>query len=217
MYKVFVGIMLFFIYSFMGWVMEVIVCYPVEKKFVNRGFLIGPVCPIYGVGSMLILLLLSKYKSDPITLACMAMIICSILEYLASYFMEKIFKTRWWDYSDKKFNLNGRICLSNMIAFGILGLLIVLFINPFFVKIIHLINPVLLKVVTSILFVIFIIDLSVSTKIIYNIKGVSNSVLKDTTEEVSKKVREVLATKGIFTRRVANAFPNFTIRFKKNK
>ena len=217
MYKVFVSIMLFFIYSFLGWLMEVLVCFIEDKKLVNRGFLIGPVCPIYGVGSLLILTFLSKYKSDPVTLACMSMIICSVLEYLASYIMEKIFKTRWWDYSNRKFNLNGRVCLSNVFAFGILGLLIVLFVNPFFVNIIHLINPLLLKVLGSVLFVLFIIDLSVSTKVIYNIKGVSCSVVKDSTEEVSKKVKEVLATKDIFTRRVMSAFPDFIVKFKKNK
>lgn len=214
MYKVFIYIALFLIYAFLGWLMEEIICFPSYKKFVNRGYLIGPVCPIYGFGCLLIISLLSKYKSDPLTLFCMAVIICSVLEYFTSYIMEKLFKTRWWDYSDRKFNLNGRICLTNLALFGILGSLIVYFVHPFLLNVLHEINPVLLKSVVSILLILFIIDFSVSTKIIYNIKGIELNVLKDSTEEISTKVKEALMGKGIFTRRYANAFPNFKVKIK---
>jgi len=195
----------------------IIYCFIVDKKFVDRGFLIGPVCPIYGCGCLLILVFLNKYKEDPLTLFCMSMIICSLLEYLTSYVMEKIFKTRWWDYSHKKFNLNGRVCLDNIVAFGVLGLLIVCFVNPFMVDILNMIDPILIKVVISILFVIFLIDLFVSTKIIYHVKGVGTTVLKDQTEEISAKVREVLLSKGIFVRRIANAFPDLKVKDRKIK
>lgn len=214
MYKVFIYIALFLIYAFLGWLMEVIICFPGNKKFVNRGYLIGPVCPIYGFGCLLIVSLLSKYKKDPVTLFCMAVIICSILEYFTSYLMEKIFKTRWWDYSNRKFNLNGRICLANLVWFGILGLLMVYFVHPFLINVLQEINPVLLKCVVSILLILFIIDFSVSTKIIYNIKGVGTNLLKDSTEEISTKVKEVLMGKGIFTRRYVSAFPNFRVKIR---
>ncbi len=202
----------FLLYSFFGWIMESIYCFIVDKKFVNRGFLIGPVCPIYGIGCIVIIAFLGKYKRDPIVLFCMAVIICSILEYFTSYIMEKIFKTRWWDYSQKKYNLNGRICLNNIIAFGVLGLILTYFIHPFVKDILLMINPVLLKVVTSILLILFLVDVSVSTKIIYRIKGVENKVLTDQTEEINAKVKEALQTMGIFTRRVVNAFPNFHVK-----
>jgi len=163
-------ILYFLIYSFLGWIMESIYCFIVDKKFVNRGFLIGPVCPIYGVGCMFIILFLDKYREDSIVLFCMAVIICSILEYFTSYIMEKIFKTRWWDYSQKKYNLNGRICLDNIIAFGVLGLVLTYFIHPFVKDILLIIDPLLLKVISSILLILFLVDVSVSTKIIYRIK-----------------------------------------------
>ncbi len=217
MHRTFIMLSLFLIYSFLGWVIESIYCFIVDKKFVDRGFLIGPVCPIYGCGCLLILVFLNKYKEDPLTLFCMSMIICSLLEYLTSYVMEKIFKTRWWDYSHKKFNLNGRVCLDNIVAFGVLGLLIVCFVNPFMVDILNMIDPILIKVVISILFVIFLIDLFVSTKIIYHVKGVGTTVLKDQTEEISAKVREVLLSKGIFVRRIANAFPDLKVKDRKIK
>lgn len=214
MYKVFIYTAMFMIYSFFGWLMEVIVTYPNYKKFVNRGFLIGPVVPIYGIGAILITILLTRFENNPILLFLIAVTICSLLEYLTSYFMEKVFKTRWWDYSKEPFNLNGRICLSNMIAFGILALLAIYVINPFIINILEKIDPLLLKVVVSVLSIIFLTDFIISTIIIYNIKGVGLSLIKDSTDEINEKVKEVILNKGIFTRRVAHAFPNFQINEK---
>ena len=210
MYKIFIYIALFFIFAFIGWIIEVINSLIVDKKFVNRGFLIGPVVPIYGFGGIAITLFLSRYSDEPITLFCMATIICSILEYFTSYFMEKIFNTRWWDYSNKKFNLNGRICLRNLAAFGLMGLVMVKYAVPFIIDILEKIDPVLLKTIVSILLVIIMVDLCISTKIIYNVKTATLTI-KDSTEEISAKVKEVLMKKGVFTRRVAHAFPDFRI------
>ena len=116
--------LLFLTYSCLGWIMEVIVTYPDTKKFVNRGFLIGPYCPIYGYCSIAMILLLNNVKSN-ILLFLLCIIVCSIGEYATSYIMEKMFHARWWDYSKHKFNLNGRICLSNCLAFGVLGFLLI--------------------------------------------------------------------------------------------
>ena len=212
MYKIFVLIALFLIYSFIGWVMETCYCWITSGKFVNRGFLIGPVVPIYGTGGVLVYVLLNRYIDMPLVLFIMSIIICSLLEYFTSYYMEKLFKTRWWDYSNRKFNINGRVCLFNMICFGLLSLVIMYVVNPFLLDIIHKIDPMLLKVVVSILMVIFLIDLGISTKIIYNFKGISKNVLVDATEEVNKKVKEVLLSKGVLLRRIAKSYPNFKIR-----
>ena len=122
---------LFLIYSFLGWVIEVASCSKIQKKFVDRGFLIGPYCPIYGTAALIIILLLKKYENDLAVLFVMSIVVCSVIEYVTSYIMEKLFKTRWWNYSDKPFNINGRICLSNSFLFGFLGVLLVYFINPF--------------------------------------------------------------------------------------
>lgn len=217
MYKTFILIALFLIYSFIGWIVEVSAFLIQDHKFVNRGFFIGPVVPIYGTGGILITILLTKYQSDPIVLFCMAVIVCSILEYLTSYVMEKIFKTRWWDYSNKKFNINGRICLSNLILFGIMGLVMVYLINPFLIDILNKIDPILLKCVVSILMVLFIIDFFVSFSVTSKIKNVGKVVFKDSTEEINAKVKDILLSKGKLTRRVIKAFPNFDIRFKQKK
>lgn len=90
--------LLFITYAFFGWLMEVICKLIQEKRFINRGFLIGPYCPIYGWGALAITILLKKYLDDPIALFFMSVIICSIIEYLTSYILEKKYNARWWDY-----------------------------------------------------------------------------------------------------------------------
>lgn len=214
MNKLFLLVTLFLLYSFLGWCVESIYCFIIDKKFVNRGFLVGPYLPIYGLGCLIIVTLLNIFRESPIFLFIMASLICSVLEYVTSYIMEKIFKTRWWDYSQMKFNINGRVCLRNAIFFGILACIMSYLINPFVLKILKCIDITLLKVIVSICFVIFTVDVFVSSKIIYNIKGINLGNIKDQTEEISSKVKEILMNKGVLTRRVANAFPNFKVRVK---
>lgn len=198
--------LLFLIYSFLGWIMEMVVCYFATKKWVDRGFLIGPICPIYGSGCLLIILLLNKYLEDPLVLFVMAMLICSLLEYFTSYIMEKLFKARWWDYSHKKYNINGRICLDNILAFGILGLLMMFVINPFVVKMLGYISTNILNIVSLVLFIVFVVDLVVSLKIISGFKNVAKSIHKDSTEEITKKVKEILSKRGKLYKRLVSAF-----------
>ena len=121
---------LYYIYSVAGWIMETVSVSIQKRKFVDRGFLIGPYCPIYGTGVVAITVLLKKYSDDVVATFFMSIIICGILEYMTSYFMEKIFKARWWDYSAKKYNINGRICLETVVPFGILGCLVMYVLNP---------------------------------------------------------------------------------------
>lgn len=200
--------LLFIIYSFMGWIMEIIDNIIVKHKIVNRGFLLGPYCPIYGFGCLSLIFFLSNYKSDPIILFFMAIVICSILEYTTSYIMEKLFKLRWWDYTDKKFNINGRICAETMIPFGLLGTLVICVINPFFESILNNIPTNILNNISIILFVIYFIDQLISISIIFGFKGKLITNEKDNTEEIKKKVKEVLKNGNYFHKRLINAFPN---------
>ena len=116
--------LLFMLYSMIGWVMEVIYVYLTKRKLSDRGFFIGPYCPIYGVGCILIIILLSGFKKYPIVVFILAILISSVLEYFTSFLMEKLFKARWWDYTKAKYNLNGRICLDNSALFGVLSFII---------------------------------------------------------------------------------------------
>ena len=202
--------MLFIIYSFIGWSIEVVGKLIEKHKFINRGFLVGPICPIYGWGCIAIILLLSKYKSSPIVLFLMAIIICSILEYFTSYFMEKLFHVRWWDYTRRKYNINGRICAETMIPFGLLGCLVVYIVNPIFTGLLNKIPVNTLNILAIIIFTIYVIDNVVSLSVMFGFKGTLKTVEKDGTEEIIKKVREVLLKRNFLYKRLVNAFPNIT-------
>lgn len=208
--------LLFVFYSFLGWLMEVTQGYVRHKKFVNRGFLIGPYCPIYGYGAISMTLLLKGYANDPIVLFVMAIVICSILEYTTSFVMEKLFKIRWWDYSNRKFNINGRICLETMIPFGILGCLMIYFVNPFMFAIIDMIPSNLINIIAVILFIIYLVDNAVSITIISNLKDITLDVKGDSTEKVTKEVsKRVLAGQQTLYKRIVKAFSSFKVVRKK--
>ena len=200
--------LLFIIYSFIGWIVELINVFIIEHKIVDRGFLIGQYLPIYGFGALFIITFLSKYKSDLITLFCMSTIICATLEYITSFIMEKLFHARWWDYSSNKFNINGRICLETASLFGIGGCIIIYIIQPILDSIILFFNPLFLNIAAIVLAIIFVADLLVSFKIIYSFKTITNDVRKDSSNEINKMVKKVLSSRSIFTKRLILAFPN---------
>lgn len=206
--------LLFLTYSTLGWIMEVIVTLIKDKELVNRGFLIGPYCPIYGVCSVVMILLLSKV-SDPLLLFILSIIICSVGEYITSYLLEIIFKARWWDYSDIKFNLKGRICLRNCACFGILGFLVVKYINVFFLDIYSKITPTTLNILFYSLITIFIVDMIISCKVILKIKNMSiKYVRSDNTKEITEKVKSLISNNAL-SRRMFKAFPNLRLLIKK--
>lgn len=201
--------LLFLAYSFLGWLIEVVGKLITLKRFINRGFLIGPYCPIYGTGAILITFLLKKYIEDPIALFVMAIVICGILEYLTSYFMEKIFHARWWDYSQKKFNINGRICLDTIIPFGLLGMFIMYVSNPFLLKKLEALPEIALNILFWTLLIIYIIDNIISTNVIRYVGKTTKEIGKDldNTEEITKKVKEILTGKSGLYRRLLKAYP----------
>lgn len=200
--------LLFITYSFFGWLMEVICKLIQEKRFINRGFLIGPYCPIYGWGALAITILLKKYLDDPIALFFMSVIICSVIEYLTSYILEKKYHARWWDYSNKKYNINGRICLETLIPFGLLGMVISYFTNPIFFSWYSSLSDIGLHIISGLLLLIFITDNIVSSRIVSAIKAEGIKAIKDNTEEITQFVKQKLREKSMLHRRLVNAFPN---------
>lgn len=206
--------MIFIIYSIAGWTMETVGGLIKQKKFVNRGFLIGPYCPIYGCGVVLITVLLSKYKGDIIVLFGLSMLLCGTLEYMTSYFMEKIFDARWWDYKRMRFNINGRICLETLSGFAIGGVIIVNFTNPIILNLVNEIPNFALNIITSVLLLIYIIDTIVSFEIILSVKNIAKGFskdVKDNTEEISLKVKQILLGKSQLHNRLIKAFPRLLI------
>lgn len=215
-YNIKIIFLLFVFYSVVGWTIEVLDQFYRQKKFVNRGFLLGPYCPVHGIGALLMVLLLSGITDSYIVLFFSASFICTILEYITSFLLEKIFKARWWDYSCYKFNLNGRVCLQNSIFFGVAGVFIVKIANPFIVQFI-IKNITNLNIVCLILGIIFTLDLVVSFNVIVKFKNITNSLTKDCTEEISSRVKKTLASKSILFKRLINAFPNLKNGAKKIK
>ena len=172
--------LLFFIYSVVGYIGEIIFCFIQKKgKLEDRGFLYGPYCPIYGFGSLLIIFILKRYQSDPLVLFVMTMLITTVLEYITSYLMEKIFGNKWWDYSDVKFNINGRISLISSVLFGIGGVILLYYMNPFANKVLAKVPDVWQLVIASILFISVLIDFILSSKIAYNFGATIRDMKKD--------------------------------------
>lgn len=211
-------IYIFIIYAVIGWLMEVTIVSIKQKKLTPRGFLIGPWCPIYGFGALFITFLLQKYYEDPIALFIMSFLFGTVLEYVTSYIMEKLFHARWWDYSNHKFHINGRVSLTTSLGFGLLGLILVYFLNPFFLKIIKNIPPIVFNIIMIIISLIFLIDVTISYIIISNLKKEGYSNIKDITEKANEEIKRVLKNKSLFNRRLINAFPHlkFIIKYKKN-
>lgn len=209
--------LIFFIYSVIGWIVETISCFVYHKKLTDRGFLIGPYCPIYGTAAVSMLWILTNYKDDIVVLFAMAMVIASIVEYMTSYIMEKIFNARWWDYSDKTFNVNGRICLINSLAFGFLGVLLLFYVNPFIRNIVVSLSDKSFYIVSIVFLFVFIADLITSFKITINLKKTIQHIRKDNTDEISRKVKETLAESSKLFNRILSAFPNFQFLNKKKR
>lgn len=200
-------ILLFFSMSMMGWLMEV-VCKLIEfRRFINRGFLLGPYCPIYGFGAVLITLLLSRHADEPLTVFVLGMVICGTLEYLTSYLMEKLFNARWWDYSHRRFNLNGRVCAGTLIPFGLMGLGMVYVARPLlFGLYLKLPQPWMDGLCVG-LCVLMLGDAVISATVLSKIRKTAELSGEDDTEALTQSVREALIRQGALVRRALRAFP----------
>lgn len=149
----------FFIYSLLGWITEVIYAYYIRGYFVNRGFLYGPFCPIYGTGIILTLLCLERFNYNLILLYILATILVSAIEYLTAYILEKFFNSRWWDYSTNAFNLKGRICLSFSLAWGVALVFIIKIVHPIIETLVSSIPNTIVILLAHLIFIYFLIDI----------------------------------------------------------
>ena len=120
----------FILYSFLGWCLESVYKSILQKKPVNSGFLYGPFCPMYGIGAI-IMIALGSLSNNVVVIFIMAFIVFSVWEYVVAVILEKLFKTKYWDYSNIRFNIKGRVCLKNSLYWGILGILLIFLIQPF--------------------------------------------------------------------------------------
>jgi len=209
--------LLFLIYSVVGWIIEMFLYLKKYKRIIDRGFLIGPYLPLYGCGAILMVMFLGKYSEDIITLFCMSALLCSTLEYMTSYIMEKIFHARWWDYSNRRFNVEGRVCLKFALCFGLGGVLVVPFGNPFLLSILSNFSVDTVNTAAVIFFVLFMLDVCVSCKVIFSFRSLVSNVKKDSSAEINKLVKKMIATDSFFAKRLVDAFPNLKLSINKLK
>ena len=199
--------LLFWFFSFLGWIIEVIICSVSKRSLVNRGFLIGPYCPIYGCGS-LIMLLLSPYKENILVCFTLSLLFCSTLEYLTSYLMEKMFKVHWWDYKKDAFNINGRVCLRNAIAFGGGGVVFTRILNPWYFSLVNGFSYQLLLAISIIVLIITLIDIIISYNAMNSIKNIISNdfIKKDATKDIKKLVNEYLLNYNFLQKRLIRTY-----------
>ena len=214
--------LLFLIFSFGGWIVEEVYVSIIEKKIVKRGFLIAPLCPIYGLGGIFITICLTWCKEWPVAVFFLAIIVSGIVEYIASFVLEKAFNARWWDYSDHKFNINGRVSVNTLIPFGLFGLGVIYLINPFlFNNILDPMPELARHLVAGIAALIFIVDMIVSFKVVSKVAKTAEHVggargNKDDTDEINAKVKEELKNNKMAVRFI-ESHPRFKVAHEKVK
>lgn len=202
-------IIVFFFYSFVGYLIEITSVSLKEDKLVfSRGYLIGPYIPIFGFGAVFMVYYLDKYQEDILTLFILGVVSCCILEYFTSLLMEYLFHLRWWDYSDRKFNINGRVCLENGLYFGLGGILLVKYIHPWLLNVLYSFSYFGIILLGSILLFILVVDFLISTFMTLQLKiDVDSYINKDATEVLKKEIKKRIEAHSILRRRILKAFP----------
>lgn len=185
--------LMFFLYGFLGWCLEVVFCGLQEGHFINRGFLNGPICPIYGVGGTIVILCLTPIKKHFFLLFIVSIILTSALEYLTGWVLEKIYHVRWWDYSDKPFNINGYICPLFSLGWGIACTALMYGIHPVLYGLIYKLPWIIKLAAVIILLVLIIIDLTVTVITLKNF-----SVKIRALEDAAKRMHDLSDNVGEF-------------------
>lgn len=222
--------LMFFIYSFLGWCVEVVFATLKTGKFVNRGFLNGCVCPIYGFGFVIVLLILQYVLNNIIILFFASMLLTSALEFLTGFVLEKMFNKKWWDYSKEPFNIKGYVCIRFSILWGLACVFVLKLIHPVILTAINF-PPVFVQYILFGIFnLLIILDLTftiiqlIALKRNYTefenvskkLKAGSNLLgekISNTTIEIQEKLS--LLNKKLKKFRLAKAFPNLTKRNNK--
>lgn len=179
----------FIIYSFLGWCLESVYKTIIFKKPTNSGFLYGPFCPMYGLGAIL-MISISSISNNVLVIFILSFIVFTVWEYIVAVILEKAFKTKYWDYSNLKFNIQGRICLKNSIYWGILGILLVFVIQPLIERFTNLIPENILIYINSILCLAILIDAIIT---IYRIMFINKKItqLYEIGENIKSKLSEL--------------------------
>ena len=208
-------------FSLMGWIHESIYCTLRTGKWENRGFLFGPICPIYGIGAIIISIIMNTAIHNGARLIWWQVFIISvvgsaILEYVTSWALEKAFHAMWWDYSDYPFNIKGRISLFTSLGFGLAGLLIVYVLSPFTMNLIGILSPIMIELIAVIFTFLLAMDLAITVtnlhnfdKLVVNYEKAFNDRMEsfvDTTVSQSDKIKEEMMKRAHFVTEQVSSF-----------
>ena len=176
----------FFVYGFLGWCTEVAFAAVKEQRFVNRGFLNGPICPIYGVGVSAVVFFLTPYNNNIVILYIASVIIVTIIEGLTGWIMDVIFHNKWWDYSDMPLNIGGYVCLTFSLVWGVACVAIMKFIHPLIHKVLtfipHTIGIIIIVILTAALIADLWVTVSAILKFNRHLEGM---------ERIAKELHEI--------------------------
>ena len=207
-YHVYQLLWIFFVYSFIGWCGEAAMAAVRRHKFVNRGFVSGPLCPVYGAGAAAVAVFLPELHDRLFFLFLGGMIVTTFVEYLTGRLLELIFHRKWWDYSDEKFNLDGYVCLKNSAIWGLCSVLMICFFDPLLCRLIDLIPRLAGNILLWILGVLLVIDAVGSGVAVLGLKKKQSRITQITEElhKTSKLLENALTTR--IQKRMVSAFPN---------
>lgn len=201
-------IWMFYIYSFLGWFMEEVYATLGKGKLINRGFLNGIVCPVYGFSMAFMSIFMESLKNEWFYLFLGCCIVGSVIELITGLILEKVFQTRLWDYSDMKFQMGGYVCLKYSIVWGILGMLIIKLVNPFLLSILHKVPRIIGVIVLIVVTVLFVLDTVTTTVVLLAEKKNTGKIseIADGFTQASNSLRKVISVR--VERRLERAFPN---------
>lgn len=189
-------VLCFFIYSFLGWCCECVYCSVPAGRFINRGFLNGPLCPVYGFGALAVIHCLTPVNfSLPLLFVC-GLLVTSALEYFTGWLLETIFHAKWWDYSNMRFNIRGRVCLLNSVLFGLLGVFVMRVLHPFVGRMVGSLSFVMLIWFASALTTLLAVDLFLSVHTALQLSGKLDA-LRDALEDARARTDAVIMEKKL--------------------
>ena len=207
-YNIYQLLWIFFVYSFIGWCGEAAMAAVRRHKFVNRGFVSGPLCPVYGAGAAAVAVFLPELRDRLFFLFLGGMIVTTFVEYLTGRLLELIFHRKWWDYSGEKFNLDGYVCLKNTAVWGLCSVHMICFFDPLLCRLIDLIPRLAGDILLWISGALLVIDAVGSGVAVLGLKKKQSRITQITEElhKTSKLLENALTTR--IQRRMVRAFPN---------
>lgn len=211
-------ILCFYIYCFLGWIWETCYVSVRKKKFVNRGFMKGPMLPIYGSGAVCVLLASQPFRGNYALMVLAGMVMATVLEYITGAVMEAMFRVRYWDYSNDFLNLNGYVCLKSTLCWGAMTLLVVYWVHPPIMAFVEGLPEKVVKMLDSVITILAVADFSTSFKDAWDFRilltraeklreeiGNIQARLEDMESRLKERTREVLMEETTRTREALQA------------